>query len=108
MYAKYTTGENAVFIDTKKMPTIKKKVRKLEDQDDFESRCLWKDVTYNLKIRDIDAATAAKHALEERQRAEARARKENETSWETRLFHEDGECWVYDEPLLKRLAASKH
>ncbi|XP_075280621.1 oxysterol-binding protein-related protein 9 isoform X4 [Opisthocomus hoazin] len=108
MYAKYTTGENTVFIDTKKMPTIKKKVRKLEDQDDFESRCLWKDVTYNLKIRDIDAATAAKHALEERQRAEARARKENETSWETRLFHEDGECWVYDEPLLKRLAASKH
>ncbi|KAI6064014.1 Oxysterol-binding protein-related protein 9 isoform X4 [Aix galericulata] len=108
MYAKYSTGENAVFIDTKKMPTIKKKVRKLEDQEDFESRCLWKDVTYNLKIRDIDAATAAKHALEERQRAEARARKENETSWETRLFHEDGECWVYDEPLLKRLAASKH
>ncbi|NXQ93346.1 OSBL9 protein, partial [Sagittarius serpentarius] len=49
MYAKYTTEENAVFIDTKKMPTIKKKVRKLEDQDDFESRCLWKDVTYNLK-----------------------------------------------------------
>ncbi|NXS87915.1 OSBL9 protein, partial [Erpornis zantholeuca] len=49
MYAKYSTGENAVFIDTKKMPTIKKKVRKLEDQDDFESRCLWKDVTYNLK-----------------------------------------------------------
>ncbi|NXA48316.1 OSBL9 protein, partial [Nothocercus julius] len=108
MYAKYTTGENAVFIDTKKMPTIKKKVRKLEDQEEYESRCLWKDVTYNLKIRDIDAATAAKHRLEERQRAEARARKENETSWETRLFHEDGECWVYDEPLLKRLAASKH
>ncbi|KAF4797183.1 oxysterol binding protein like 9 [Turdus rufiventris] len=104
----YGRQENAVFIDTKKMPTIKKKVRKLEDQDDFESRCLWKDVTYNLKIRDIDAATAAKHALEERQRAEARARKESETSWETRLFHEDGECWVYDEPLLKRLAASKH
>uniref|UniRef100_A0A8C9EX75 Oxysterol-binding protein n=1 Tax=Pavo cristatus TaxID=9049 RepID=A0A8C9EX75_PAVCR len=108
MYAKYSTGENTVFIDTKKMPIIKKKVRKLEDQEDFESRCLWKDVTYNLKMRDIDAATAAKHALEERQRAEARARKENETPWETRLFHEDGECWVYDEPLLKRLAASKH
>uniref|UniRef100_A0A8C0IZD9 Oxysterol-binding protein n=1 Tax=Chelonoidis abingdonii TaxID=106734 RepID=A0A8C0IZD9_CHEAB len=69
---------------------------------------LWKDVTYNLKIRDIDAATDAKHRLEERQRAEARARKEKETSWETRLFHEDGECWVYDEPLLKRLAATKH
>eukprot|EP00070_Physeter_catodon_P016675 XP_023975402.1 oxysterol-binding protein-related protein 9 isoform X3 [Physeter catodon] len=109
MYAKYSTGENVVFIDTKKLPIIKKKVRKLEDQNEYESRCLWKDVTFNLKIRDIDAATEAKHRLEERQRAEARERKEKEIQWETRLFHEDGECWVYDEPLLKRLgAAAKH
>uniref|UniRef100_A0A7N4NLD6 Oxysterol-binding protein n=1 Tax=Sarcophilus harrisii TaxID=9305 RepID=A0A7N4NLD6_SARHA len=108
MYAKFATGENTVFIDTKKMPIIKKKVRKLEDQNEYESRCLWKDVTYNLKIRDIDAATEAKHRLEERQRAEARERKEKDVQWETRLFHEDGECWVYDEPLLKRLGAAKH
>ncbi|XP_053105942.1 oxysterol-binding protein-related protein 9 isoform X5 [Hemicordylus capensis] len=108
MYSKHATGENVVFIDTKKMPIIKKKVRKLEDQEEYESRSLWNDVTYNLKIRDIDAATEAKHRLEERQRAEARARKEKEIPWETRLFHEDGECWVYDEPLLKRLAASKY
>ncbi|XP_068949116.1 oxysterol-binding protein-related protein 9 isoform X11 [Petaurus breviceps papuanus] len=108
MYAKYATGENTVFIDTKNVPIIKKKVRKLEDQNEYESRCLWKDVTYNLKIRDIDAATEAKHRLEERQRAEARERKERDLQWETRLFHEDGECWVYDEPLLKRLGASKH
>lgn len=108
MYAKYSTGENVVFIDTKKLPIIKKKVRKLEDQNEYESRCLWKDVTFNLKIRDIDAATEAKHRLEERQRAEARERKEKEIQWETRLFHEDGECWVYDEPLLKRLGAAKH
>ncbi|XP_023582847.1 oxysterol-binding protein-related protein 9 isoform X2 [Trichechus manatus latirostris] len=108
MYAKYATGENTVFIDTKKLPTIKKKVRRLEDQNEYESRCLWKDVTFNLKIRDIDAATEAKHRLEERQRAEARERKEKEIQWETRLFHEDGECWVYDEPLLKRLGAAKH
>ncbi|EHB00685.1 Oxysterol-binding protein-related protein 9 [Heterocephalus glaber] len=108
MYAKYATGENTVFVDTKKLPIIKKKVRKLEDQNEYESRCLWKDVTFNLKIRDIDAATEAKHRLEERQRAEARERKEKEIQWETRLFHEDGECWVYDEPLLKRLGAVKH
>lgn len=30
--------ENTVFIDTKKMGIIKKKVRKLEDQLDYESR----------------------------------------------------------------------
>ena len=75
MYAKYSTGENVVFIDTKKLPIIKKKVRKLEDQNEYESRCLWKDVTFNLKIRDIDGATEVKHRLEERQRAEARERK---------------------------------
>ncbi|XP_078187853.1 oxysterol-binding protein-related protein 9 isoform X11 [Callithrix jacchus] len=108
MYAKYATGENTVFVDTKKLPIIKKKVRKLEDQNEYESRSLWKDVTFNLKIRDIEAATEAKHRLEERQRAEARERKEKEIQWETRLFHEDGECWVYDEPLLKRLGAAKH
>ncbi|KAG8555132.1 hypothetical protein GDO81_017596 [Engystomops pustulosus] len=38
MYAKYANGENVVFIDTKKMPTVKKKVRKPEDQLEYESR----------------------------------------------------------------------
>ncbi|XP_075944031.1 oxysterol-binding protein-related protein 9 isoform X2 [Anarhichas minor] len=107
MYAKSATGENTVFIDTKRLGTIKKKVRKLEDQLDYESRRLWRDVTLNLKRRDIDSATESKHRLEEKQRAEARERKENEQQWETRLFHEDGECWVYDEPLLKRLASQR-
>ncbi|KAK7889781.1 hypothetical protein WMY93_025341 [Mugilogobius chulae] len=84
MYAKWATGENTVFIDTKKMGIIKKKVRKLEDQLEYEARKLWKDVTQNLKLKDIDAATEAKHRLEEKQRAEARERKENEQQWETR------------------------
>uniref|UniRef100_A0A8C2V9N2 Oxysterol-binding protein n=1 Tax=Chinchilla lanigera TaxID=34839 RepID=A0A8C2V9N2_CHILA len=91
-----------------KLPIIKKKGRKLEDQNEYESYCLWKDVTFNLKIRDIDAATEAKHRLEERQRAGARERKEKEIQWETRLFHKDEECWVSDEPLLKCLGAAKH
>uniref|UniRef100_A0A671QMY9 Oxysterol-binding protein n=1 Tax=Sinocyclocheilus anshuiensis TaxID=1608454 RepID=A0A671QMY9_9TELE len=108
MYAKWATGENALFIDTKKTGIVKKKVRKLEDQLEYESRSLWKDVTTNLKLKDIDAATEAKHRLEEKQRAEARERKEKEMQWETRLFHEDGECWVYDKPLLKRLASQRH
>lgn len=46
---------------------------------------LWKDVTVNLKLKDIDAATEAKHRLEEKQRAEARERKEKEVQWETRV-----------------------
>uniref|UniRef100_A0A3Q3QZ42 Oxysterol-binding protein n=1 Tax=Monopterus albus TaxID=43700 RepID=A0A3Q3QZ42_MONAL len=85
MYAKWATGVSPLFI-----------------------RKSFADVTLNLKVKDIDEATEAKHRLEEKQRAEARERKENEQQWETRLFHEDGECWVYDEPLLKRLASQKH
>lgn len=46
---------------------------------------LWGDVTLNLKLKDIDAATEAKHRLEEKQRAEARERKEKERQWETRV-----------------------
>lgn len=48
---------------------------------------LWRDVTLNLKLKDIDAATEAKHRLEEKQRAEARERKENEQQWGTRVRH---------------------
>ena len=32
MYAKYSTGENEVFIYTKKLPRLKKKARKLESR----------------------------------------------------------------------------
>lgn len=42
-------------------------------------------MTVNLKLKDIDAATEAKHRLEEKQRAEARERKEKEIQWETRV-----------------------
>uniref|UniRef100_A0A8C5RXW9 Oxysterol-binding protein n=1 Tax=Laticauda laticaudata TaxID=8630 RepID=A0A8C5RXW9_LATLA len=58
MYAKYATGENVVFIDTKKMPIIKKKVRKLEDQEEYESR--WSVLIYVLCFATI---TASKNIL---------------------------------------------
>uniref|UniRef100_A0A452EFA1 Oxysterol-binding protein n=1 Tax=Capra hircus TaxID=9925 RepID=A0A452EFA1_CAPHI len=38
-----------------------------------------------------------------------RYQEEKEIQWETRLFHEDGECWVFDGPLLKiSLGSSTH
>jgi hypothetical protein len=56
--AKNRTGENMVFINTKKFPIIKNKVRKFEDQNEYDCHCLWKDVTFNLKIRNTDATEA--------------------------------------------------
>ena len=66
-------------------------------------RRLWKDVTYNLKINDIDAATVAKSGLEHRQRTEAAERKEKNVKWETKLFQPIGENWQFMNPLEKRL-----
>lgn len=71
-------------------------------QGRFESRRLWKDVTHGLKVGDIDAATTAKSALEQRQREEAAERKERGAKWETRLFQPIGENWQFMTPLEKR------
>ena len=106
MYAKYTTGMNEVFVDTKKMPIMKKLVKPTDQQTEFESRRLWKEVTYNLKYKNIEEATNHKQRLEQRQRNEAKERKEKGLKVETKCFHEEGEHWVYDRPLLKRVKST--
>lgn len=70
-------------------------------------------MTLNLKLKDIDAATEAKHRLEEKQRAEARERKEKEQQWETRVrlptpkkfwLHSDyRQIWFKSESFLNRI-----
>ncbi|KAJ8040051.1 Oxysterol-binding protein-related protein 9 [Holothuria leucospilota] len=92
-----------VFIDTTKMSINKKKVKPLDQQREYESRRLWNGVTVNLKSKNIEKATDCKHFLEERQRREARERKESGVKYQTKFFQEDGECWVYQKPLQKRL-----
>ncbi|EDO36148.1 predicted protein [Nematostella vectensis] len=102
MYAKFADDEEeTLFIDTKTLPITQKMVKRIQKQEEFESRRLWQDVTINLKKGDVDKATEAKHKLEERQRGEARERKELGTNWETKLFHEVGGHWVYDKLLQK-------
>ena len=68
--------QNECFVDTKNMAIVKKLVKHLDQQDPFESRRLWKDVTRNLKNKDVDTATEHKRQLEQRQRDEAKDRKE--------------------------------
>ena len=48
-------------IDTNKMKTVRKRVRPLTLQGDFESRKLWQNVTKSLKDNDINKATEHKH-----------------------------------------------
>ena len=103
MTAKWVnTGRNEVFIDVTKMNTHPKRCKKVSEQRSFESRRLWREVTYALKVNNIEGATAAKFALEQRQREEAAQRKEAGVKWETKLFQALGENWHFKEPLPKR------
>lgn len=92
-----------VFLDTKNMPVIKKQVKAIEKQESYESRKLWRNVTVNLKERNIEKATDFKCQLEQKQREEARVRKEKAEKYNTLFFHEVGEHWVFDRPLVKRI-----
>ncbi|KAI5106402.1 oxysterol-binding protein-related protein 10 isoform X1 [Silurus meridionalis] len=96
----YSSGETKV-IDTSKLPVIKKKIRSVEKQGQYESRRLWQHVTAALKAGDIDAATEHKHQLEERQRSEEKQRAAANTAWKPKYFIKEGEGWVYHNPLWK-------
>jgi hypothetical protein len=58
MMAKYASGCNEVFMDVSKIPIHKKFCRKVAEQDPFESRRLWREVTRGLTVGDIEAATS--------------------------------------------------
>ncbi|XP_058601732.1 oxysterol-binding protein-related protein 10 isoform X2 [Onychostoma macrolepis] len=96
----YSSGETKV-IDTSKLPVIKKKIRPLEKQGQYESRRLWQHVTAALKTGDIDAATEHKHQLEEKQRREGKQRTASSTTWKPKYFIKEGDGWVYHNPLWK-------
>ncbi len=92
-------------ISTQSTPTIKKQVRCVQEQNEFESRRLWQEVTYYLRNKKIDQATMAKQRLEQMQRDDAKFRKETNQKWKTKYFHEQGEHWIYVRPLVNRLSS---
>ncbi|KAK0168763.1 hypothetical protein PV327_002533 [Microctonus hyperodae] len=106
MEAKYSDGRTELFADVAEIPVDKKLVKPVSEQDENESRKVWREVTVGLKINDMDKATAAKCLIEQKQRDEARLRKESNDTWETKFFKEtkDG-GWAYISPLANRLRA---
>ncbi|CAH8633071.1 unnamed protein product, partial [Schistosoma intercalatum] len=106
MLAKWPHGKNELFIDTRNLPTVRKHVLPRSRQEENESRRLWEEVTYNLKVGNIDAASDAKHRLEQRQRDLARQRRDSKHTWTPKYFREEGENWIYRHPLIQRLHQS--
>ncbi|KAL4657405.1 oxysterol-binding protein-related protein 10-like [Arapaima gigas] len=97
----YSSGETKV-IDTSRLPIVKKKIRPIEKQAQYESRRLWQHVTAALKEGNIDGATEHKHDLEERQRAEEKQRTAANKSWKPRHFVKEGDGWIYHKSLWKK------
>jgi len=102
MSAKWSSGKSETFLDMTSMPVFPKNVKKVAEQETYESRRLWREVTHGLKINNIDQATNAKCGLEQRQRDEAKERKEKGTKWENRMFLPIGENWHFKDPLGNR------
>ena len=48
--AKWASGKHEVFIDVNKLPLYPKLCKPVAQQSRTESRRLWKNVTYNLKV----------------------------------------------------------
>lgn len=107
MEAKWSDGRCEIFDDVRELSTERKLVKTVCEQDECESRKVWRDVTVGLRINDMDKATAAKCAIEQKQRDEARFRKDNNMAWQTKLFKEtkDG-GWMYIKPLVDRICSS--
>lgn len=104
MNIKHPNGDEEVFVDTLHMPTIRKKLRNIDRQEPNESKRQWRDVTIALQNQDEQAATDAKHKLEEQQRSDARERAEQGIEWQQKHFDSDGETWWYKSTLSQRLA----
>lgn len=87
MFAKWAdSGKNELFVDTKTLPIIKKQVAPISEQDEFESRNIWKDVTVALKKQDVNGATKAKYDIEQKQRILAKEREDKSLKWQNRVI----------------------
>lgn len=63
-------------------------VRPISEQEERESLRLWEPVVKALKRQDQQTATEEKFKIEERQRAEARARESDGVEFRPRFFRE--------------------
>lgn len=106
MEYKWTEKETEEQVDVNTLPIIKKQVKPISEQEENESRRLWKEVTAGLKFNEIDKATNAKQALEQRQRDQAKDRKDRGQEWQTKLFIKTSEdSYVYVKPLRQRISS---
>lgn len=89
------TGKTEKLFDAADATSVAKSVLPEGEQEEYESRRLWAKLTEAIKYSDMNAAQAAKTAVEERQR-ELRSKREanGEAAPESRFFKAVGEKWM--------------
>ena len=54
MMAKWNSGKSELFLDMSSMPCVPKCVKSVNEQEKYESRRLWREVTHGLKTNNIE------------------------------------------------------
>lgn len=94
-------------IDNSNLKSREKIVRPIDQQDQQESRRMWRNVTHYLLKNDVRRATKHKSGLEQKQRDEERERKNTNTLWKSKFFAEISGQWLYTNQLEHRFSVNK-
>uniref|UniRef100_A0A183BSL3 Oxysterol-binding protein n=1 Tax=Globodera pallida TaxID=36090 RepID=A0A183BSL3_GLOPA len=110
----YLKRENAaefqLFTDVRQKPDVQKECVPVMEQEDRESRKLWRHVTAALFTDSIEFASQSKRWIEQRQRDEKAERERLAQPWQPRHFIRIGDgaptdAWRYCDALEQRMAA---
>ncbi|XP_046407080.1 oxysterol-binding protein-related protein 11-like isoform X2 [Ischnura elegans] len=78
------------------LPIVRKRLRKLSKQGEYESRKLWHHVTQAIKNKEFEKATAIKMNIEHQQRILEKNRQQVGAPFISMYFHKVGSTWVYN------------
>uniref|UniRef100_A0A914HA99 Oxysterol-binding protein n=1 Tax=Globodera rostochiensis TaxID=31243 RepID=A0A914HA99_GLORO len=99
-----------LFTDVRQKPDVRKECVPVMEQEDRESRKLWRHVTAALFTDNIEVASQSKRWIEQRQRDEKTERERLAQPWQPRHFIRMGDgaptdAWRYCDALEQRMAA---
>ncbi|MES1904201.1 MAG: Oxysterol-binding protein- protein 9, partial [Paramarteilia canceri] len=90
---KYYNNFEPKFFDMNRIPISQRDIKPLSAQDDFESRRLWRDVTYFLALNELENASTAKNKLEIDQRNRAKLLKESNQVYRCKFFTKNNDSF---------------
>ncbi|CAH7688782.1 hypothetical protein PPACK8108_LOCUS23799 [Phakopsora pachyrhizi] len=85
-YTTPTMKKEQILVDLSKLFPVSKTVKPEENQEDYETRKFWKDLTDLIAEKNYGEATKVKHNIEEAQRSLALKRKQNNETFRPKLF----------------------